>query len=172
MDIIELGAIGEAVGPIAVVGSLIFVGFQIRQNTLTAAGASREAVSGTTHGQLLQIGRDAEVSAFLRSAMTRPNELDEDDQYRFLCLMYALAEGWEASFSQWKRGILSDEDWEKWITIIGTWKSQPGSDLFWTMAEGMFSRAFRDFWRSLQPVHAFSYERPSGSDWNIREGSR
>ena len=114
MDIMELGAIGEFVSAIAVVASLIYVGLPVRQNTRTAAGASREAVSSTTHGQLLQIGLDAEVSAFLRSAMTRPNELDEDGQYRFLCLMYALAEGWETSFSQWKRGILSDEDWEKW----------------------------------------------------------
>jgi hypothetical protein len=33
MDILELGAIGELVGGVAVVGSLLFVGVQIRQGT-------------------------------------------------------------------------------------------------------------------------------------------
>ncbi len=33
MDIMELGAIGELVGGVAVIGSLIFVGLQVRQNT-------------------------------------------------------------------------------------------------------------------------------------------
>ena len=32
MDIMELGAIGELVGGVAVVGPLLFVGFQVRQS--------------------------------------------------------------------------------------------------------------------------------------------
>lgn len=32
MDIMELGAIGELVGGVAVIGSLIYVGLQVRQN--------------------------------------------------------------------------------------------------------------------------------------------
>ncbi len=35
MDIMELGAIGELVGGLAVIGSLIYVGIQVRQNTRT-----------------------------------------------------------------------------------------------------------------------------------------
>ncbi len=42
MDILELGAIGELVGGLAVIGSLIFVGLQVRQNNrLTRAEAIR-----------------------------------------------------------------------------------------------------------------------------------
>ena len=33
MSIIELGAIGELVGGVAVIGTLIFIAIQIRQNT-------------------------------------------------------------------------------------------------------------------------------------------
>ena len=40
MDIMELGAIGELVGGVAVVGSLIYVGLQVRQsNRLAQADA-------------------------------------------------------------------------------------------------------------------------------------
>ncbi len=33
MDIMELGAIGELVGGVAVIASLVYVGLQVRQNT-------------------------------------------------------------------------------------------------------------------------------------------
>ena len=39
MDIIELGAIGELVGGVAVIGTLLFVGFQVRQNTRSIKAA-------------------------------------------------------------------------------------------------------------------------------------
>ena len=47
MDIMELGAIGEMVGGVAVVASLIFVGLQIRANTrtMTADAGTRAQMS-------------------------------------------------------------------------------------------------------------------------------
>jgi len=36
MDLIELGAIGELVGGVAVIGSLIYVGIQVRHGTAAA----------------------------------------------------------------------------------------------------------------------------------------
>jgi len=40
MDIIELGAIGELVGGVAVIASLVFVGLQVRQGNSLAVSAS------------------------------------------------------------------------------------------------------------------------------------
>ena len=38
MDIMELGAIGELVGGVPVIGSLLYVGLQVRENTLSQLG--------------------------------------------------------------------------------------------------------------------------------------
>ena len=43
MDIMELGAIGELVGGVAVIASLIYVGLQLRQNTSATRAASLAA---------------------------------------------------------------------------------------------------------------------------------
>ena len=40
MDIMELGAIGELVGGVAVIASLIYVGFQVRQSNSVARAAA------------------------------------------------------------------------------------------------------------------------------------
>ena len=45
MTIMELGAIGELVGGVAVIASLIFVGLQVRQNT--------HAISSGRHQEML-----------------------------------------------------------------------------------------------------------------------
>ena len=42
MDIMELGAIGELVGGVAVVASLIFVGVQVRQNARSVRHAAQD----------------------------------------------------------------------------------------------------------------------------------
>ncbi len=43
MDITELGAIGELVGGVAVIASMIFVGVQIRQNNRLTANSVAQA---------------------------------------------------------------------------------------------------------------------------------
>jgi len=50
MNILELGVIGELVGGIAVVASLLFVGLQIRGNTRTSAAATPGSVTPKLSG--------------------------------------------------------------------------------------------------------------------------
>ena len=58
MDIMELGAIGELVGGLAVIGSLIYVGLQVRQNTrVEGASTHREMLEAAIqrHNVVMQI---------------------------------------------------------------------------------------------------------------------
>ena len=48
MSIMELGALGEFVGAFAVVATLLYVGFQVRQNTMAVRGATMQAVFEST----------------------------------------------------------------------------------------------------------------------------
>ena len=48
MDIMELGAIGELVGGVAVIASLVYVGLQVRQNTKAVLAATFQEVSRTS----------------------------------------------------------------------------------------------------------------------------
>ena len=64
MDIMELGAIGELVGGVAVIGSLIFVGLQVRQsNRLTQA----EAVQAFVHAHNRDVVSPLQDQAFAKT---------------------------------------------------------------------------------------------------------
>jgi len=65
MDIIELGAIGELVGAVAVVGSLLFVGLQVRQAAAASIANTEFAVTGEFNGLHRTVLGNPELAALL-----------------------------------------------------------------------------------------------------------
>ena len=65
MSIIELGALGECVGAIAVVGTLIYLAIQLRQNTQIHASLIRQQFYDATQRQSLHAVESTECNALL-----------------------------------------------------------------------------------------------------------
>ncbi len=81
MDIMELGAIGELVGGVAVIGSLIYVGLQVRQsNQLNRAESVRAYVRD--YNALVGKLTDPEFAELMRKASVDFNDLSRNDQLR------------------------------------------------------------------------------------------
>ncbi len=89
MDIMELGAIGELVGGVAVIGSLIYVGLQVRQNNEQARqSCRRNAIErGRANRELTRdfndmtiVITDAELMQLLRQGMADFDALSRNDQ--------------------------------------------------------------------------------------------
>ena len=78
MNIMELGAIGELVGGVAVIASLVFVGLQVRQGNALAQGAAELEV-GRMNMDYLRLGAEGNFSAIWyangRSPVTRVKPL-------------------------------------------------------------------------------------------------
>jgi hypothetical protein len=68
MNILELGAIGELVGGVAVIGSLLYVGLQLRQSNKVAKSESIREIARET-GQLYLKTCDPALSLVLRRAI-------------------------------------------------------------------------------------------------------
>ena len=61
MDIMELGAIGELVGGVAVIGSLIYVGLEVRQSNRHAKEAAEREVAAQFDRVLENLQSDAKA---------------------------------------------------------------------------------------------------------------
>ncbi len=82
-----IGAIGEILGAIAVLGTLIYVAAQIRQNTASVTTATYESlVSGVTDINLVVVG-NPEVASILARGAVDPHSLDADEALRYSYLM-------------------------------------------------------------------------------------
>lgn len=124
MTIIELGAIGEFVGAIAVVATLAYLAVQIRQNTRAMAEAERLALA-----QTYQMRADALQDMLVRAAdsehigpiltkltgagypedVSSLEQLSTAERGRFRQWQIAQQTHWDNMFYQYQQGFLDEE---------------------------------------------------------------
>ena len=79
MNILELGAIGELVGGVAVIASLIYVGLQVKQSNKFAAA---ETVRSFLHeyNEVMRRGGEPALCSLMRKAFTNFDDLNNDEK--------------------------------------------------------------------------------------------
>ena len=151
MDITELGAIGELLGGIAVVASLLYVGMQIRQNTTSVRAASHHAVSDSFNEFNLSIGRDPQVAHLFRRGSGDRDSLDADEQTQFDILMLAGFRIHETLFYQSQLGTAERLLLHAEQRSLRALFAQPGIRGWWQANPYSFSPEFRSYAESFFP---------------------
>ena len=157
MTLQDLGSLGEFVAAIATLATLIYLAFQIRQNTREAQAASRNLVSQSFVDFAYHVSRDFEITKLMRRALIDPESLDDDETFRFDCIIAALFQSFEAAFAQWQRRVLTDDDWQKWVVLIRQYMAQSGVRQFWSRGAASFNPAFRLYVEELGSEEIYPY---------------
>ena len=133
MNIMELGAIGEMVGGVAVIGSLIYVGLQIRQNTqVTRVQALSTRLSGQRDADISLIGNDgAEAVA---KSMDRPAELTTAEIVKVYNYLASVLASFQHSFETYELGLSNLKDWEVARSGIAIYLDFPFGRAWWSEA--------------------------------------
>ncbi|MEH6605634.1 MAG: hypothetical protein V7711_08635 [Pseudomonadales bacterium] len=114
-----LGNIGEFVGAIAVLATLIYLAIQVRQNTNTIAGATEMDIAREMAAFHARITADPElIELYEKAASNQP--MSELEILRYRWLFAEVFWLWEGVYRQHLRGLISDENWENIVaTILG-----------------------------------------------------
>jgi hypothetical protein len=111
MTLADLGNIGEFVGAIAVIVSLLYLAFQIRQNTRALHSSSYAQAAEQAWLVNLAVAQDAELARIVADAMEgRP--LDPQDELRYRALFDNSLFAMENLFRQYERGLLDSDTWD------------------------------------------------------------
>ena len=86
MDIMELGAIGELIGGVAVIASLVFVGLQVRGSRLQDRLSMLTALDKSWNEINAQIAQDGELGSVFARGIAAPEALSDDEATRFFFL--------------------------------------------------------------------------------------
>lgn len=125
-----IGAIGEILGAIAVLGTLIYLAAQIRQNIASVTTATYESmVSSAIDINLVVVGNPEVTSIVLRGARD-PHSLDNDEAYRYTMLMRCYANQWLKQLRLFELGALGLRDWERLAQEAAQVLSSPGGKMF------------------------------------------
>lgn len=135
MDLTQLANLGEFVGGIAVVASLLFVGLQIRANTKTQQAASGTRIQQSWADLNLRMADSPAATAFARA--TEPDaslsDFSEDEIVRISLTGRAIVQNFEAEFYQFQAGLLSSEVWEQHRHWCNSFLQLPAVSEWWAM---------------------------------------
>ena len=106
-----ISAVGEIVGAITVVATLIYLAVQVRRSTAATQAASIQAAAATDHEFLLTIGSDPVTAQLWSSYLAAPETLPDDQKVQGHLLMASLLRRLENIYIQNQLGTLSEKGW-------------------------------------------------------------
>jgi hypothetical protein len=159
MTIQDWGAIGEILGGIAVVATLIYLSIQLRQ--ASAAIKISTAETGTTHNA--PIWREMIANPELTEPMMRGGSdiqsLDEVEYARFLLGVNMQMRFFEHQFLLHQEGAIHEGFWEGMKQATSEVLGPPGARLAWEEQKHVYSLEFVEMVSSLALEESYMLKR-------------
>ena len=142
MDLTQLANLGEFIGGIAVLVTLVYLAIQVRQGNRVARAQVHQESARMSSELLLQTNRSV-LDVFARAA-SDPGALSESD-LRFLRVQFvAVVNYYETLFYAWERGEVDPDLWEsRRYRIVGFIGLHKG--VLWEGVKMGFGSRFRAF---------------------------
>jgi hypothetical protein len=145
MTIQDWGALGEVIGGIAIIVSLIYVGAQIKQNTKATKVATDHAFLNI-HGALLApITTDKEFRDIYWRGLGGLSNLQGNEPVAFGAWAIHTFRAWETFWYQWQGGIFDDHVWEGWRVQFCDLFAYTGILETWDSRKHQLSEEFREY---------------------------
>lgn len=130
MTLQDWGSVGELVGGIAVIVTLVYLAIQIREYRL---GLIASTFHSTTQGfnQInLMLGADPELAEVLERGIRDPESLDAREQSQYVWLQRSYINIYENLYQQYQRGACPAPFWEKFARELKQSLDSPGGRRF------------------------------------------
>ena len=138
----------EIIGFLSLVGSLAFVGVEIRQNTSAVRGATNQAISDQVGELMLTIATDDNLARLVKrlyDGETQDQFDPVDDMRLYMTIMTGLRRV-ENIFLQIEDGILDDRAFDR--IGLSFYRSNYGQEI-WQANKQFFDREFVPFFEKL-----------------------
>ena len=124
-----IGAMGDLVGGIAVIASLIYLSLQIRQNTNINASAVRQSFYDYTARQMLHGTDSKEFHEMLDRACMTDEEISSGERFQLIRFFQAVFVGYQCAFFQYRHKALSEDDWNVIRSLLRSFWLLPGKEV-------------------------------------------
>ena len=138
-----IGAVGEILGALAVVGSLIYVGRQFRHS-------STQALHGIYQQTVSNFSANAQNAAVIFRGNQKPNDLTDAERYHYAMLLHDMHNAVSLIWEQHERGLVDTEGKDRILKVAAFYNASPGGRAFWNgellpvPAGSLFSASYVD----------------------------
>jgi hypothetical protein len=138
--------LSQILAAIAVVASLLFVGFELRHGTRATRAQIHQ---NFTHGWLSLGPMIADNSRIFAAGITADEAgfraMPNDEKLAFMSIVFAFFKHYENMYEQQKEGFIRAEDWEAWARHMFMYWRMPGVQVWWRYRGAAFAPDFRQF---------------------------
>ena len=142
MTLDMLAQLGEFVGGFFVVVSLVYLAYQVRQNTRSIKAENYARVLNRMSEMQSRLALDADLNHIVVVGAEDPGRLTHAERVRFAWALYELIGTAEFVYHQFRDGTLSETVWLRWRKTLGWWLSHPGMRAWWRAKPTPFSADF------------------------------
>ncbi len=145
MDIMELGAIGELVGGVAVIGSLIYVGLQVRHSNQIATNAAAQTFRQLSGDFVQGIYSDEGLAALYLAGCADRETLPPADRLRFDMMLNHMFRNLESQYLEHLDGHLDSEILLSYQRSFAPIFEQPGGMASWGRQRTQMTARFAEW---------------------------
>lgn len=145
MTIEELGSLGEIIGALATIGTLLYLAIQIRANTIAMRAEARRTHYAVNRENNALVSSSDEVASMLLRGLSDPKSLTPSEQIRFTFLMASFVNNAELGFNEHRQKVI--DDWEMKRAVLATARllRTPGGEWFWARHGRNYRGPFVDY---------------------------
>ncbi len=142
MDLTQLANLGEFIGGVAVLVTLIYLAYQLRQNNRSDRVSTLCAMSEASASLSDMIASDPELSRIIGAGMQSPRDLAPEDRERFHFLMMGMARRMEGIFIRMEAHAVPPQDRRGYQESGLSSLAMSGSRVWWDRHRTRFNPTF------------------------------
>ena len=164
MTIQDVGSIGELVGAVATVATLLYLATQIRQNTATGRATAAIAANQSNASFNRFLAEDQTANGVWWKGLATPLELSESEWLQFVQVTSLQCNNLQQSYALYHEGSLSTTSWHAQREAIRWIAAQPGFQKYWDDWGAMHAPDYASFVNEAIRVNESAAQQGSAAD--------
>jgi hypothetical protein len=171
MDLDQLASIGELLGGIGVILSLLYLAFQLRDHSRGLRSESYGRSLDRLARMQERFAEDSDFARIFNKGLADPEGLSVGERISFTWGCTEMFGAFEYMHYQQMQGDLPEEIWQRWRETIKFWLTYPGARAWWYGKPSPFSTDFCSFVEDCIR-DGYQPERPGAwQDWMLNGGA-
>ncbi len=148
----NLASVAEVIGAAAVIVSLVFVEFQLRETARATRTATASAASASMSAWYMATGCSEQTSALFLDFLQTPEELTSQQRFQAIMNLHAAIISFQNSYYLAKEGTLDSQILNTILESIVVTKDLPGWAIYWKERKPFFFTDFQEYVDSLMSL--------------------
>ena len=138
-----LGAIGELIGAVAVILTLLYLAAQIRQNTRSNQTAAIQMMSAQNAEWLTLLSQPGGAAKlFYIESSVGLNELSDEDSSRYVSLIIHMCRLYDTQYHLYKLDAIPEELWASSLVSLRRTMESRAAQQSWMLTKDLFTTSF------------------------------